>query len=193
MCWCTPNLRTPHCGKPECVPLRTPVKRGSYTEKKLWDDLRPILHVPAQRRVAYKVQDAFVVGKPDTFVAWRAWGGARLSVHMELKVVPSMPVRSDYRAIKLKPIQYSTLMELDRAGQVALVVVGIADVRRVAFIPITDVAKTASPAGVRFSVRLQGLETFPMATDAEAVRVSLERVTCTVLGSGWDQASIPMP
>ncbi len=20
MCWCTPNLRTPHCGKPTCVP-----------------------------------------------------------------------------------------------------------------------------------------------------------------------------
>jgi hypothetical protein len=23
MCWCTPSLRTPHCGKPTCVPPQT--------------------------------------------------------------------------------------------------------------------------------------------------------------------------
>ena len=28
MCWCTPSLRTPHCGKPTCSPLLgSPLKR----------------------------------------------------------------------------------------------------------------------------------------------------------------------
>lgn len=29
MCWCTPSIRTPHCGRPECV---SPAKSGSPRE-----------------------------------------------------------------------------------------------------------------------------------------------------------------
>lgn len=34
MCWCTPNLRTTHCGKPTCVPpLRSTVTTTLRTER----------------------------------------------------------------------------------------------------------------------------------------------------------------
>lgn len=32
MCWCTPSIRTPHCGKPTChPPVGSPLKRLSAT------------------------------------------------------------------------------------------------------------------------------------------------------------------
>ena len=34
MCWCTPNLRTPCCGKPECVPPKLGAT-GKFPDGKL--------------------------------------------------------------------------------------------------------------------------------------------------------------
>lgn len=59
------------------------------TEKHLWTKLlRPLLHQPENNLLAYKVQDAFVKGLPDTVANLRGvvWW-------LELKITPS-PVRA---------------------------------------------------------------------------------------------------
>lgn len=91
-------------------------------EKSFWSRyVRPVLHQPNARRVAWKVQDAFNAGLPDVDFCLHGVAGK-----LELKYVKEYPKRASTTVkVATSPNQKRFLAEWAGAGGIALVLVGV--------------------------------------------------------------------
>lgn len=104
-----------------------------HNERSWWaQKIQPKLHRPQENMLAWKMQDAFVMGRPDVlFNVPEAEGSHRLVGWLELKYRPAWPARSSTLVdVGLTAEQYRHLDSWYRATKdlrTAIVLFGVAD------------------------------------------------------------------